>query len=244
VVLARLDRDDEIARLSSAPPELDEASLALLAQCHAAALDRIGRRSDAITVLRSAAANPHLSSDMRRVLAQADDAQLRRDSWLGFWFGPVASGARKAIGATLLIVGALITLGLAINPERVDWLSWRATGAEAALSLVIVAVLFLVPLATSLKVGGVEISVPAAPEPVLDPIDPVAISKVLDEAVVDLFVRARPLPAAGQATSQGVAVTETMPGTVLASPGSPSGTGLPATGIAPPTAPSGTPSIV
>jgi hypothetical protein len=94
---------------------------------------------------------------------------------------PAAAGGLSA--ATLVVVGALIAIGLAINPARVGWLGWRASGAEAALSLAIVAVLFLITLTTSLKVAGVEIAVPAAPKAGLDPIDPVALSRVSDDFV-------------------------------------------------------------
>ena len=148
-----------------------------------------------MAVLRAAAGNPRLSSAMRRVLVQADEVQTRRESWLGFWFGANTSAARRAVGAGLLALAALLAIGLAINPDRVDWLSWRASGAGAALSLVVVAVLFLLPVATNLKVAGVEITVPAAPDPVLDPIDPIAISRVLDDAIVNLFdVGSKSLP--------------------------------------------------
>ncbi len=200
VVLARLDRYAEVVMAASSPPELDEAASALLAECHAGALDRLGRRPDAISVLRRASGNPQLSSAMRRVLAQADDVGLRHDSWLGFWFGRGTSGARRVIGAALVIVAVIGALALAINPARVGWLSWRASGADAALLVGIVAVLFLIPLATSLKVAGVEIEVPAAPEPVLDPIDPVAISRALDDAVINVFVPGQRMPASQAAT--------------------------------------------
>jgi hypothetical protein len=141
------------------------------------------------------------------VLVQADSVQTRRESWLGFWFGANTSVSRRVVGAGLLVLGALLAIGLAVNPDRVDWLSWRAKGAEAALSLVVVAVLFLLPVATNLKVAGVEITVSAAPEPVLDPIDPVTISRMLEEAIVNLF-------AAGPA---GLSTTAVLAGSLLPS---------------------------
>jgi tetratricopeptide (TPR) repeat protein len=244
VVLARLDRYEEVATAASSPPELDEAASALLAECHAGALDRLGRRAEAISVLRRASGNPQLSSAMRRVLAQADGVGVRHDSWLGFWFGPGTSGARKVIGAALVIVAVIGGLALAINPDRVGWLSWRASGAEAALSVGIVAVLFLIPLATSLKVAGVEIEVPAAPEPVLDPIDPVAISRVLDDAVMSLFVRAQRLPAGKDPSPTTVAIEPPMGVAVSArSTGATGGIhiGPPTTVLPAPVAPNSTP---
>jgi hypothetical protein len=69
-------------------------------------------------------------------------------------------------GWLLVIAGLFALVPVVVDPAGVGWLTWVASGDVRPLDpLVVIAILFLLPVVTKLKVGGVEIEQPAAATP-------------------------------------------------------------------------------
>lgn len=134
-LLSKLGRHTDVISAIESTSFSDREDEAFVAQHRAAALSQMGRRPEAIEMLRAVRSNPHLSADMHRAVAQADSAWKRSDSWVGFWFGADVSTRRKALGAALLGLAALFATVMWINPARVSGLEWCAGGMAGTIPL-------------------------------------------------------------------------------------------------------------
>jgi tetratricopeptide (TPR) repeat protein len=122
------------------------------------ALLRLGRDDDAVPAL-TRAGRAETADRLRAALA-------RRDSWLGFWFGAGVSAGRRRLGGLLLAAAAVAMVLVVVDPERAGWLGWMATGnVRPLVPVAVVALLFLLPVVTRIRLGDVEIEQPAAAAP-------------------------------------------------------------------------------
>jgi hypothetical protein len=159
--LLRCHREADALAALTARPGGDARADGRAAHYRAVALDRLGRRPEAMAALREAAAAPDPPSTVIRQIGMAEAEDARRLSWLGFWFGPASSRSRRVVGTILVAVAALLAGVAMIDPDDVDGLGWRAEGAVSLVPLAVVLGLFLLPLATTMKVGAFEITLPA-----------------------------------------------------------------------------------
>lgn len=177
--LVRLKREHDAIKLIDEAKPADESAHGRLEHYRAVALDRTGDRGGALKALRIAASSPGADSSVERLLREADQRSTSSASWLGFWFGPATSNHRRLLGAVLLVSGAVLATLAAVNPERVSFLHWREGGTLALAPLLLVALLFALPLATTLKVGPIEASMPSPPTPPSSEIGPPDLERVL-----------------------------------------------------------------
>jgi tetratricopeptide (TPR) repeat protein len=119
--------------------------------------------------------------------------QRNENSYLGFWFMDGAAGwPRRVTGVVLLILIAGTTFLIVADPATVSWLSW--TGSEITgrlVPLLIVTGLFLLPIATRLKLGSVEIEQPAPTAPDLPDLQPMSDDELLTQIDSMLSVATR-----------------------------------------------------
>jgi tetratricopeptide (TPR) repeat protein len=162
------DRADDALKVADDPLAQRLAEKGRLLHLNrAVALIRLARYDEAAHALVRADRSED-AEQLRQHAEQRRALDARRDSWLGFWFGVAVPLQRRCLGALLVAAAALALVPILVDPEKVGWLGWVATGnIRPLVPLAIIAVLFLLPVVIRIKVGEVEVDVeppePAAP---------------------------------------------------------------------------------
>jgi tetratricopeptide (TPR) repeat protein len=159
--------DDALDVLEEAPAQRLAENEHLIELNRAVALIQLDRYDEAADALMRADRSQD-AEQLRENAKQRRAMRSRRDSWLGFWFGPDVASQRRVLGALLVVAAGLALVPIVISSEKASWLGWVATGnIRPLVPLAVIALLFLLPVVIRIKFGEVEVEVeqpaPAAP---------------------------------------------------------------------------------
>lgn len=153
---------DAIALLSAPQSRSLAREEGLIAYNLGVAYFEVGELDHAAAQFEAAARASAPRADAAELAVRVRRSKASQASWMGFWF--VGQGpARRATGTLLLGLGVLALAVALVDTTRVSWLRWMATSGPRTLApLVVVAVLYLLPVVTKLKIGDVELEQPVS----------------------------------------------------------------------------------